>query len=220
MATKTVYLNSYEHPYNTSSYGYGRVVNPTNAYTGVSSTTYARVASELYNSSGSMSIDNVYFWFSDIDIPEDSIINSVTIKVKWKQSGTDSHNVPKLNIYASIPYTIKGTIVNSSTTEDVETISTLNVTSAFNTVALLNKAGIEISGLLSAYSSNTSISYNVYIYGAELTVDYTEPSKLSGYANIGGVNKELSGGYVNIGGAWKEISGAYMNVGGTWKEMA
>lgn len=44
--------------------------------------------------------------------------------------------------------------------------------------------------------------------------------KFSGYANIGGVNKELSGGYVNIGGAWKEVSGAYMNVGGIWKEMA
>ncbi len=44
--------------------------------------------------------------------------------------------------------------------------------------------------------------------------------KFSGYANIGGVNKELSGGYVNIGGAWKEISGAYMNVGGVWKPMA
>jgi hypothetical protein len=45
-------------------------------------------------------------------------------------------------------------------------------------------------------------------------------STFSGYANIGGVNKELTGGYVNIGGTWKEISGAYMNIGGTWKEMA
>lgn len=42
----------------------------------------------------------------------------------------------------------------------------------------------------------------------------------NGYANIGGVNKELSGGYVNIGGIWKETSKAYVNVGGVWKEMA
>ena len=41
----------------------------------------------------------------------------------------------------------------------------------------------------------------------------------SGFANIGGANKELSDGYVNIGGAWKEISGAYMNVNGVWKPM-
>lgn len=45
-------------------------------------------------------------------------------------------------------------------------------------------------------------------------------SSFSGYANIGSVNKELSGGYANIGGAWKEISTAYKNIGGVWKEMA
>lgn len=36
----------------------------------------------------------------------------------------------------------------------------------------------------------------------------------SGYANIGGVNKEMTGGYVNVGGVWKEIKNMYMNVNG------
>lgn len=61
-----------------------------------------------------------------------------------------------------------------------------------------------------------------FILPSDITLDENgniAVKSFGGFANIGGVNKELAGGHVNIAGAWKDISGIYMNIGGTWKEM-
>ena len=49
------------------------------------------------------------------------------------------------------------------------------------------------------------------------TISVSKPS--IGQVTIGGTQKELTGlGYANIGGVWKELVKSYVNVGGVWKE--
>ena len=216
MPTIKILLSSYTEPSSSGAVS-GQVINPSNAYTDINSTTYATIDSE-FDSNGTFETSASCFKFSLTDIPKGAKINSATIKVKCYFNVTGSRiNEPYLELtYGSarptlgtIPYSQMGT---------VQTFSKELSSAAINNF-LVNKTSLSLWLECSAspYTGETC-DVTVRLYGAELIVDYTP--QINGYANIDGVNKELTGGYVNIGGAWKELVGGYINIGGVWKEMS
>lgn len=122
-----------------------------------------------------------------------------SITVTWTASTDENSNLSGYQLYVSLSggswtsvYIGSSTSVSYTVPEGTETIAFL----------------VRAYDALSAYSS----------YATSTTVTVSNGG-ISGYVNINGTNKELTGeGYVTIGGVQKEIVGAYVNIGGVWKE--
>ena len=153
--------------YNAAGTSYIEITNGSNAYTNTDSTTYAT----LYNKYASTSNRYVYLrGFNFDDIPNGAIINSFTVKFKANESGltTSSSYRPYL---ANGTSTITGTC--SAVSTSVTTQSFTGVTATWDTIT--------------GYGSDFGIRFNVrrnsrntagylYLYGAEILVDYTIPT--------------------------------------------
>lgn len=182
--------------YSFSNTSYMSITNASNMYNNTDSTSYATVTTSQ-NSTTTYYIYIKGFNFSDV--PADATINSFTVKFKAyeKSLSTSSSYAPKLCNNTS---TITSTCSAVSTTAKVLTFT--GVSASWNTIkGYGNNFGIRVSVRRS--SKNTK-GY-LYVYGAEILVDYTvpEPEKL----------------YVKENGAWKEYSTVYKKVNGVWVEQ-
>ena len=179
--------------YYLSNSSYLSVSNASNMYTDTSSTTHATVT----NSRTSTSSYYIYVrGFNFDDIPAGAIINSFTIRLKGNYSGG----------YSQVMYLYDGTSTSVGRSENsfssTLTTHTFEPTSSWEEIVQMGSDfGIRIN---CRRSSRNQTSY-IYIYGAEIEVDYTLPiyhnvsltNYTSATAEVSGTSP-LEGSEVNI----------------------
>lgn len=167
--------------YYLSSSTYLSVSNASNMYTNTDSDTYATVTN---SQSGTTSYYLYIRGFNFNSIPDDAIVNSFSIKLKARESGvnTSTSYSPKLCNNTS---QITSTCSAITTTTTTYTFSGYSVD--FDTIkGYGNNFGIRIN---CRRASKNTTGY-MYVYGAEITVDYVQPdprtitSTLSGNGTI------------------------------------
>lgn len=149
--------------YSTSNSSVVQVTNPSNMYTDVSSTTYASITTNQSNTT------TYYCYLKGFDfsgIPSDAIINSYKVKVRgYTRSLTAA--APKLcNNTSGLSGTEGSNFSTSNTTIELNTSSI--------SFATLRNYGANLGIMLTVKRSKKNTSGLMYIYGAEIEVDYTE----------------------------------------------
>ena len=152
--------------YYLSSSSYLSVSSAANMYDDTESTSYATVT----NSRSSTTSYYIYLrGFNFDDIPEGAIINSFTVKLKARESGVSTSTSYK-------PYLANGTTTINGSCDVITT------TAAVHTFTGLSADWEDIKGYGADFgirincrrASRNTTSY-MYIYGAEILVDYTIP---------------------------------------------
>ena len=153
--------------YYLSSTTYLSVSNAANMYTNTDSNTYATVTN---SQSGTTSYYTYLRGFNFDDIPSSAVINSWTVKLKARESGitTNSNYSPKL---------CHGTSQITSTCSAISTTATVHEFTGVDAdwddiVGYGDNFGIRIN---CRRASRNTTGY-MYIYGAEILVDYTVPN--------------------------------------------
>lgn len=152
--------------YYLSSTSYLSVSNASNMYHNTDNTTYATV----YNSRSSTSSYYIYLrGFNFDDIPSAATVNNFTIKLKAYESGVSTSSSYK-------PYLANGTTAINGSCSAITTSETVHeftgVTADWETISEYGSSfGIRIN---CRRASKNTAGY-VYIYGAEIEVDYTVP---------------------------------------------
>lgn len=151
--------------YELSSTQYLSISNPSNMYTNTDSDTYATVN----NNRNSTTEYYLYIrGFNFSDIPSNVTINSFTIKLKAYQAGVSTNTNYR-------PYLCSGTnVINNAVTDSLTTsVQTLTFSTGTQTweqiVGYGSNFGIRINTRRAARNTASA----VYIYGAEIEVDYT-----------------------------------------------
>lgn len=183
--------------YYLSSSSYLSVTNADKMYDNTDSTDYATV----YNSRTSTSSYYIYLrGFNFDDIPSNAIVNSFTVKLKAYESGvsTSSSYVPTL---ANGTTAISGTCTAITTSASVHTFT--GVTADWETIKVYGSDfGIRIN---CRRASRNTAGY-VYIYGAEIEVDYTIPVSATVTSSLQGAGTiEPSGATQTYEGAEYEL---------------
>ena len=148
--------------YYLSNSSYLSVSNASNMYDNTDSTNYATVT----NSRTSTSSYYIYVrGFNFDDIPAGAIINDFTVKIKCNYSGG----------YSQAMYLYDGTSTSYGSSDSISSTVTTHTFTCSHTwddvVACGSDFGIRIN---CRRSSRNTTSY-IYIYGAEILVDYTMP---------------------------------------------
>ena len=149
---------------------YVSVSNADNMYTNTDSTTYASVQNTRNSTS------NTYYCyvrgFNFDSVPSDAIVNSFTIKIKASESYMSTSSSYRMSLYNSTT-AISSTTLSSSLSTTAQTF-TFPIPSSLDWDTLKgygDNFGIRIP----LRRSSTSYSSYVYVYGAEILVDYTIP---------------------------------------------
>lgn len=152
--------------YYLSSSSYLSISNATNMYNNTDNSTYATVT----NSRSSTTSYYVYVrGFNFSSIPEGAIINSFTVKLKARESGVSTSSSYKPYL-ANGTTTINGSCDAITTTASVHTFT--GISADWDTIVSYGaNFGIRIN---CRRASKNTTSY-MYIYGAEIEVDYTMP---------------------------------------------
>ena len=152
--------------YYLSSTSYLSVSNASNMYDNTDSTTYATVT----NSRSSTTSYYIYVrGFNFSAIPEGAIVNSFTVKLKARESGVSTSTSYK-------PYLANGTTTINGSCDVISTTATTHTFTGISAdwddiVGYGSNFGIRIN---CRRASKNTTSY-MYIYGAEIEVDYTIP---------------------------------------------
>lgn len=152
--------------YTLSSTSYLSISNASNMYHNIDNTTHATVTNSRTNTTSYY----IYIKGFNFDaIPDSATINSFTVKLKAYESGVSTstsyrpylcNNTTQLNGYSNVLSTSAQTLTFSNVTESWDTIKGYG-----------SNFGIRIN---CRRASRNTTSY-VYIYGAEILVDYTVP---------------------------------------------
>ena len=167
-----------------------------NAYTNIDSTTIAQI-NHTRSSTTSYYVYLRGFDFSQI--PSNAIITSAIVKVRAYVSGDTERSPALYNNTTSI----QGAPKFSSTigTSTSGTTSTVDITSQFETYkGYGNNFGIRFR----LGRSNRNTASHLYIYGAEITVEYTLPT-----------NQLM----IKDNGSWINVTTVYQKVNNTWVEQ-
>lgn len=153
--------------YSLSNTQYLSVSNASNMYTNTDSTTYATVT----NSRTQTTSYYIYLkGFNFDDIPSNAIVNSFTVKLKAYESGVSTSAT-----YAPMLVNNTTTITSycPAITTSAQTLTFTNVTADWDTIVSYgSNFGIRIN----CRRANRNTTGYVYIYGAEILVDYTIPT--------------------------------------------
>ena len=152
--------------YNAAGTSYLSISNAANAYTNTDSTDYATVQ----NTYASTSSRYVYLrGFNFDDIPENAIINSFTVKLKAYESGISTSDSYK-------PYLANGTTaINGSCTAITTSASVHTFTGITAEWETIKGYGDNFGIRINCRRASRNTAGYVYIYGAEIEVDYTVP---------------------------------------------
>lgn len=168
----------------TSASGYLTITNPDNAYTNTDSTTYATIENRT------VSTNNRYLYIRGFNfdaVPSAATVTSISIKIKGYHSGGNTGTIYGYNGTTSV--SSAGTTTALGTSATVKTFT--NTTIAWDTLkGYGDNFGIRIN--CKRASKNTK-AY-IYIYGAEILVDYTLPS-----ANVTGVSLDQNTATIDDG---------------------
>lgn len=152
--------------YSLSNSNYLTVSDASNMYANTDSTNYATITNRQ---SGTTTYYIYVKGFNFSDIPSNAIVSSFTVKFKAYESGlsTSSSYRPRI-VNDTTTLTGGSTAVSAST----NTISFTDVTADWNTIkGYGSNFGIRIS----ARRSNKNTTGYLYLYGAEIEVNYTVP---------------------------------------------
>lgn len=176
------------------------VSNASNMYANTDNSSNYASATHTSNNTTSYYLYLKGFNFSAI--PADATINSFTVKVKAYESrlSTSSSYAPKL---CNNTTTITGTCSAITTSATVQTFT--GVTATWNTIkGYGNNFGVRFTV---RRSSKNSQGY-LYVYGAEILVDYSVPGDLQVYRKENGAWKTYSAIYKKTNGVWTEVTSA------------
>lgn len=174
--------------YNAAGTSYLSVSNESNAFANTDSTTYATVT----NTYSSTSSRYVYLrGFNFDDIPDSAIINSFTVKLKAYESGISTSDSYK-------PYLANGTTAINGSCTAITTSASVHtftgITAAWETISGYgNNFGIRIN---CRRASRNTTGY-MYIYGAEIEVDYTVPDPATVTSTLSGNGTIVPSGATN-----------------------
>lgn len=170
--------------YAVSNSSYVTVTNANNMYTNTDSTTYASLRNTRNSTSNTYYVYIRGFNFSDV--PSGAVVNSFTIKLRGYESYMSTSSSYRMSLY-------NGTTSISNTTVTTS-FSTTNTTFTFPNGSLtwntLTGYGANFGIRVPLRRSSTSYNSYIYVYGAEILVDYTVPnprtitSTLSGNGTI------------------------------------
>lgn len=164
--TKSGTLSAHPSSYDTSNHSYASISSSypiTNAYTDSSSTTYCQVSWKT----GSQAETYVYLRFDFSDIPANATITSVSATANGYVNTTNSSRVTTRQMQLCTGTTLKGSALTISNSVSEQTFSNTGTW----TRAELNSAGIRY--YVKRGTSNTSSTYQMRMYGATMTVNYT-----------------------------------------------
>lgn len=179
---------------------YLSVSNVTNAYNNTDNTSYATVTNSASNTT-SYYIYLIGFNFNDI--PQDAVINSFAIKIKVSESNGKTSG-PEI---CRSTTALTGSAGNMSTSEQVLTFS--GVTTSFDTI---KSYGTNFGIRINCGRNKKNTKSTVYIYGAEIEVNYSIPGEGTPmYINLGGVIYEAETVWINNNGVIEEIDPADIN---------
>lgn len=158
--------------YSVSNSQYVTVSNPSNMYHNTdNSSSYATLTSSRASTT-SYYVFIKGFNFSTAGIPDDAIINSISIKVKGYESGlsTSTNYAPRLYNNTS---TISG--ASAASTNFGTSAKTIEVPHGSLTWSDLKSYGDNLGIRVTVRRSSSGTQGYLYIYGAEIEVDYTVP---------------------------------------------
>lgn len=161
MATARLIPSTYAVSNNTVT-----VSNASNMYANVDSTNYATIT---HTTAGTTSY-YLYLRGFDFDaVPSNATVNSITVKVRGYESGLSTSTSYAPRLYNSTS-TISGA---SAASENFNTTAKTITVPYTGTWSTLNGYGSNLGIRLTVRRSNRNTQGYLYIYGAEITVDYT-----------------------------------------------
>lgn len=152
--------------YYLSSSSYLSVSNASNMYHNTDNDTYATV----YNSRTSTTSYYIYLrGFNFDDVPSNAVVNSFTIKLKASESGVSTSSSYK-------PYLADGTTAINGSCDAITTTVTVHTFSGLSAdwEDIVNY-GADFGIRINCRRASRNTAGYVYIYGAEIEVDYTIP---------------------------------------------
>lgn len=153
--------------YNAAGTSYVQITNESNAYTNTDSTTYATI----YNRNASTSSRYVYIrGFNFDDIPSAAVVTSFTIKMKGYESGISTSTSYQ-------PYLANGTsAINGSCSPFTTSTTTRTFSGVTADWETIKGYGDNFGIRLNCRRASRNTTGYVYLYGAEIEVEYTVPN--------------------------------------------
>lgn len=211
MASTTVIPNSYTH---TGSYNFTLSTNTSrqisNAYHNADNTS-SSARLQLASSRSATRTSTMYLEFDKTSInsiPSGATIGTITANVRYYVSSTTYVSAVSIQLYADT--TAKGTAVTNRPT----TSTKYSITPGTWTLNELKNVRLYISA---THNLSTSTGY-LYLYGADVTINYTEP--------VTGTNVRVKSNgtwvtakkvLVKSNGSWVEADDVLVKDNGTWK---
>ena len=170
------------------------VSNLQNAYNGTENTTYATFGLQTGST-----LTYIYLTFDLSSIPANAVINSVSCDVKSRIENQNAARIAEKQVQLFSDTEAKGTATTIPTSVSIVSLDTGTWTrEELDNLTLRFYAKRGYSG--------TSNNYYIYVYGADLTIEYT----------LGGVTQTLK---IKSNGIWQDVSKVYKKENGSWTEV-
>lgn len=173
--------------YYLSNSSYLSVSNASNMYSNTDDDTYGTVT----NSRTSTSSYYIYLrGFNFDDIPSSAVISSFTVKLKARESGVSTSS-------SYVPYLAHGTTTFSGcSTTAVTTTASVHTFTCNQTWETISGYGSDFGIRINCRRSSRNTTSYMYVYGAEIDVEYTIPSPVTITSTLTGNGTiEPSGAY-------------------------
>lgn len=213
MASITIIPNGYTH---TGSYNFtwstGSSTKIENAYNNADHTS-SSARLQVASSRTSTRTSALYFEFDKSainNIPDGSTIDSIAANVRYYVSSNTYITAVSFRLYSNT--TAKGTAVSTRTNSSEK----YSITPGTWTLNELKNIRLYLSA---SHNASTTAAY-VYVYGADVTINYTEPAP-AGPTNVrvkqNGVWVTPRKLLVKQNGSWVESTAIKVKDNGTWK---
>ena len=170
------------------------VTNLQNAYNGTENTTYA-----TFGLRTGITETYVYLTFDLSSIPTNAVINSVSCDVKTNITNQNTSRIAEKQVQLFSGTEAKGTVTTIPFSVSIVSLDTGTWTrEELDNLTLRFYAERGYTG--------TSNNYYIYVYGADLTIEYTS----------GGVTQILK---IKSNGNWTDVSKVYKKENGEWIEQ-
>lgn len=167
-----------------------------NAYNGTGNTDRATFALKTGNA-----LTYIYLTFDLSSIPANATINSVSCNAKGYIDNQNAARIAEKQVQLFSGTEAKGTAITMPTSS-ASSIAQLD-TGTWTREELDN---LTLRFYAKRGYAGTSNNYNIYIYGADLTIEYTS----------GGVTQTLK---IKSNGSWQDVSKVYKKENGSWVEQ-
>lgn len=179
------------------SSSYLSISSASNMYTNTDSTTYATITNSRTRTT---SYYTYIRGFNFDDVPDDAIINSFTIKFKARESGVSTSTSYR-------PYICNGTTTLTCSCNTVSTTATtLTFTGITSDWETIKDYGSNFGIRLNCRRANKDTTSYMYIYGAEILVDYTLPVYHTITSSVSGGTIDPEGSVTLLEGSFYELT--------------